>query len=131
MSEKSPSSLRTPFSRVSYLGSARSGTRHAWHMRVTAVALLPLTIAFVWIILSLVGKDFATVRAALGSPAPAILLLLFLLAGIYHMMLGMQVIIEDYVHGELAKIWCLKLNLFFSGAIGLSCVYAVLRLSFA
>ncbi|MGE3246013.1 MAG: succinate dehydrogenase, hydrophobic membrane anchor protein [Beijerinckiaceae bacterium] len=130
MSGKSSSSLRTPLSRVRYLGSARSGTRHAWRMRVTSIALLPLTVAFVWIILSLVGKDYATVRATLGSPLPAILMLLFLLTGIYHMMLGMQVIIEDYVHGEHTKTWCLMLNMFFCAFIGLACVYAVLRLGF-
>lgn len=129
MNEKS-SSLRTPLSRVRYLGSARSGTRHAWHMRVTAVALLPLTIAFVWIVLTLVGKDYATVRAALGAPLPAILMLLFLLTGIYHMMLGMQVIIEDYVHGEHARTWSLMANMFFAAAVGLACIYAVLRLNF-
>ncbi|MDP4593041.1 MAG: succinate dehydrogenase, hydrophobic membrane anchor protein [Beijerinckiaceae bacterium] len=124
-------SLRTPLSRVRYLGSARSGTRHAWHMRITAIALLPLSLAFVWIILSLVGKDHAAVVASLGSPLPAIIFLLFLLAGIYHMMLGMQVIIEDYVHGEHAKTWSLMLNMFFCAAVGIACVFAVLKLSFA
>jgi succinate dehydrogenase / fumarate reductase membrane anchor subunit len=130
MSNK-PTSLRTPLGRVRHLGSARSGTKHAWHMRVTAIALLPLTIAFVWIVLSLVGKDHAAVVATLRSPLPAILMLLFLLTGIYHMMLGMQVIIEDYVHGEHAKTWCLMFNMFFSAVIGLACIYSVLRLSFA
>jgi succinate dehydrogenase / fumarate reductase membrane anchor subunit len=130
MSNK-PTSLRTPLGRVRHLGSARSGTKHAWHMRVTAIALLPLTIAFVWIVLSLVGKDHAAVVATLGSPLPAILMLLFLLTGIYHMMLGMQVIIEDYVHGEHTKTWCLMLNMFFSAVISLACIYSVLRLSFA
>ena len=124
-------SLRTPLGRVRHLGSARSGTRHAWQMRVTAIALLPLAIAFVWIILSLVGKDHAAVVAVLGSPLPAIIMLLFLLTGIYHMMLGMQVIIEDYVHNEHAKTWCLMLNMFFSCVVGLACVYSVLRLGFA
>jgi len=130
MNEHSSSSMRTPLSRVRYLGSARSGTRHAWHMRVTSVALLVLSIIFVGIILSVVGKDYNTVRATIGSPLPAIVILLFLLSGIYHMMLGMQTVIEDYVHGEHSKHWLIMLNMFFSAAIGLACIYAVLRLSF-
>ena len=92
--------MRTTVRQVRYLGSAKSGTHHVWHMRLTSLALVPLTIGFVWIILSLVGKDYNTVRAALGSPAIAIIMLLFLLAGIYHMMLGMQTVIEDYIHGH-------------------------------
>ena len=123
-------SMRTPLSKVRYLGSAKSGTHHAWHMRLTSFALVPLTIAFVWIVLSLVGKDYNTVRAALGSPTIAIIMLLFILTSIYHMMLGMQTIIEDYVHAESTKTFSLALNIFFSFAVGLACVYAVLRLSF-
>ena len=65
-------SLRTPMSRVRHLGSARSGTQHLMRMRATSLALVPLTIAFVWLILSLVGKDYNTVRATLGAPLPAI-----------------------------------------------------------
>ena len=130
MTEKNSTSMRTPMGQVRYHGSAKSGTRSAWHMRVTSVALLPLSILFVAIILSLIGKDFNTVRATLGSPLPAILILLFLLAGTYHMMLGMKEIIEDYVHGELCKSWLVMLNMFFAAAIGLACAYAVLRLSF-
>lgn len=125
-----PNSMRTTVRQVRYLGSARAGTHHVWHMRLTSFALVPLTIAFVWVILSLVGKDYNTVRAALGSPMIAVLMLLFLLTGIYHMMLGMQTIIEDYVHGEHAKTFSLMMNTFFSIAVGLACIYAVLRLSF-
>lgn len=128
--DNNSSSMRTPIGKVRHLGSARSGTKHAWHMRVTSIALLPLSILFVAILLTVIGKDYNTVRATLGSPLPAILILLFLLSGIYHMMLGMQTIIEDYVHGEHSKSWLLMLNMFFSAAIGLACVYAVLRLSF-
>ncbi len=131
MNDEMKASMRTPMSQVRYLGSARSGTRHAWHMRITSIALLPLTLAFVWLILGLVGKDYATVRATLANPVWAVIVLLFLIAGIYHMMLGMQTIIEDYVHGEHAKTWLLMLNMFFCAVVGLACVYAVLRIGFA
>ncbi|MDB5649359.1 MAG: succinate dehydrogenase, hydrophobic rane anchor protein [Hyphomicrobiales bacterium] len=125
-----PDSMRTSIRQVRYLGSAKAGTHHVWHMRLTSFALLPLTIAFVWLMLTLVGKDYNAVRLALGSPAIAIVMLLFLLAGIYHMMLGMQTVIEDYIHTEVAKTVWLMANTFFSICIGLACVYAVLRLSF-
>ena len=123
-------SMRTPMAKVRHLGSARSGTAHAWHMRATSIALVPLTIAFVWLIVTLVGKDYNTVRSVLGSPFPAILMLLFLLTSIYHMKLGMQAVIEDYVHGDHGKQWSLLANSFFCYAVGLACVYAVLRISF-
>ena len=125
-----PSSIRTAAAKVRYLGSAHAGTHHAWRMRITSLALVPLTIAFVWIVLSLIGKDHATVRATLGHPFAAILMLLFVPTGVYHMMLGMQTIIEDYVHGEHAKTFSLMANMFFCSVIGLACVYAILRLSF-
>ena len=99
-------------------------------MRLTSFVLLPLTIAFVLILLSLAGRDFVSARALLGSPCPAILLILFIGAGAWHMALGMQAIIEDYVHGEHAKTLALMANAFFSAAVGLAAVYAVLRLSF-
>jgi succinate dehydrogenase / fumarate reductase membrane anchor subunit len=125
-----PKSMRTSLRQVRFLGSAKSGTHHAWHMRLTSFALVPLTVAFVWLMLSLVGKDYNAVRMALGTPLIAIVMLLFVLAGIYHMMLGMQTIIEDYVHSEPAKTLSIAANNFFSICIGLACVYAVLRLSF-
>lgn len=126
----SPNSIRTPMGKVRYLGSAKSGTRHMLHTRLTAIALIPLSIAFVWIVLSLIGKDYATVRATLANPFVSVTLLLFLLAGIYHMMLGMQMIIEDYVYGEHSKFWLLTINTCFAIAVGFACAYAVLRLSF-
>jgi succinate dehydrogenase / fumarate reductase membrane anchor subunit len=125
-----PASIRTAASRVRYLGTARSGTRDAWHMRVTSVALLPLTIAFVWLILSLVHKDYAAARAELGQPFPAILMLLFILTSVYHMKIGMQAIIDDYIHDSHLRDLSLMANLFFCAGLGLACVYAVLKLSF-
>jgi succinate dehydrogenase / fumarate reductase membrane anchor subunit len=122
--------LQTPRARVDYLGSAKSGTQHAWRMRLTSFALLPLTIAFIVIVVSLAGRDFEGARALLGSPCPAILMILFIGAGVWHMMLGMQVIIEDYVQGEHVKQLALMGNFCFSALIAIATVFAVLRLSF-
>ena len=124
-------SLRTDAAKIRHLGSARSGTHHLWHMRLTSAALIPLTIAFVWLLLSLLDKDYNQVRAALAQPLPALTLLLFIGVGVYHMQLGMQTIIEDYVHGEGARTAALAGNQFFCVTMGLACVYAVLKLSFA
>jgi succinate dehydrogenase / fumarate reductase membrane anchor subunit len=126
-----PASIRTAARRVRYLGSARSGTRESWAMRVSSVALVPLAIAFVWLLLSLLHKDYAAARAEIGEPLPAILLTLFILTGVYHMKLGMQSIIDDYVHGAHMKDWLLMANLFFAVCVGLACIYAVLKISFA
>ncbi len=126
---KSSAPVRPSMSRVRFLGSARSGTAEAWNLRVTSVLLVPLSIAFIAIVLSLFGKDHAAVRAELGHPLQALLLLLFILSGVFHMKLGMQSIIDDYVHGAHLKEWALIGNLIFSACIGLSCVFAVLKLS--
>jgi succinate dehydrogenase / fumarate reductase, membrane anchor subunit len=125
-----PSSLSTDLARVRFFGSARSGTADNWRMRLTSAALVPLTIGFVWLVLSLVGKDYNAARATLGSPLPAIVLLLFILAGVYHMMIGMRSIIADYVHDPRLKEWSLIANAAFCGCVGLACVYSVLRISF-
>jgi len=125
-----PASPRTEASHARVLGTAKSGTDECWHVRVTAVVLVPLAIAFVIVVVSLVGKDYAAARTLLGQPLPALVMLLFILAGIYHMKLGMQAIIDDYVHATKAKELALLANLVFSVCIGLACIYATLRLSF-
>lgn len=127
---KSENSLRTPLAKVRGLGSARSGTQHFWRQRMTAVANIPLAIAFVWIIASLAGADQATVIRAVAHPLTGILLLLFLISGIIHMRLGMQSIIEDYATEEIPKLLMLMLNSFFAAAAGLACVWAILKISF-
>lgn len=99
-------------------------------MRVTAIALVPLSVAFVIVIVALLGKDYAAARAFLGQPFPALVMLLFILAGIYHMNLGMHAVIDDYVHDPKAKEHALLANLAFAVSIGLVCVYATLKLSF-
>jgi succinate dehydrogenase / fumarate reductase membrane anchor subunit len=126
-----PSSLSTDLAKVRFFGSARSGTHDSWMMRLTSAALIPLTIAFVWILLTLVGKDYNGVRAELGSPFPSLLMLLFICAGVFHMALGMRSIIADYVHDARLREWSLIVNAFFCICVGLACVYAVLRIGFA
>ena len=97
---------------------------------LTSVAAIPLTIAFFVIVASVLGRNHAAVVQILGSPLVAILLLLFIVNTIYHMWLGMQMIIEDYVHDDLAKLSCLMANTFFCTAVALASVYAILKLSF-
>lgn len=126
----SPSSLRTPASRVRGLGAAKSGTEHFWLSRVTAMANIPLTIAFVVIVLMLAGRDYAGAIRLVGHPLVAVLLLCFLLSAAIHMRLGMQVIIEDYVHHEGAKLLMLMGNTFFAILIGLASAYAILKVGF-
>ena len=126
---KNSSNMRTALSRVRYLGSAHSGPGHFWHQRVTAVALVPLTIAFVLIVVGLIGRNHAAAAQILGSPFVAIVMILFVIASAYHMRLGMQVIIEDYVHSE-SKLTLMMLNTFFSFTIALCCIFAILKLAF-
>jgi succinate dehydrogenase / fumarate reductase, membrane anchor subunit len=123
-------SARSVQTRLPARSAAKAATAEAWHMRVTSIALVPLSIAFVWLILGLIGKDYAHAHAELAKPVSAILMLLFLLAGLIHMKIGMQSIIEDYVHATAWKEGALMANLFFSIAIGVACVYAILKLSF-
>ena len=130
MTDQTPNSIRTPLGRVRHLGSAHNGTGHFWHQRLTSVALVPLTIAVIIIVVGLLGRNHAAVVQILGSSPVAIIMLLFVLTSVYHMWLGMQVIIEDYVHDELPKFAALMSNTFFSCAIGLTAVFAILKLSF-
>lgn len=122
--------MRTPLKRVRALGSAKEGADHFWTQRVTAVANLLLTLFLVWLIVSLVGADYATVKARLAHPLNAIGIGLLAISGAIHMRIGMQVIIEDYVHGELGKLVLLMLNTFFAILIGAACLFAVAKLSF-
>ena len=125
-----PSSMRTPLGRVLGYGSAKSGTEHFIRQRLTAIANIPLTIAAVLIVISLIGHNQAAVAQILGSTLVAIIMLLFIISTFYHMMIGVQVIIEDYVHDEGAKYALLIFNTFFTIAVGFSAIYAILKLSF-
>ncbi len=126
----SKSSMRTPLAQVRGLGSARSGTHHFWMQRVTAVANIPLSLFVIGLIISTAGSNYAAVKATLGSPLVAIPLILFIGSAIYHMRLGMQMVIEDYVPAEGPKVVLLLVSTFFSVVVGLASVFAVLKLSF-
>ena len=122
--------MSTPLARVRGFGTARSGTGHFWRQRLTAVANVPLTIAFVLILVSLLGRNHAAAAQILGSPLVAVIMLLFILSITVHMRIGMQVVIEDYVHDEPGRLILLMLNTFFSLAVALASAYGILKLSF-
>ena len=124
-----PGDLRTPLSRVRFLGSARMGTTEARLIHLTSVALVPLTLAFVWLMIDLLRKDYNGVRAELTRPVPAILLLAFIFAGIVHMELGMRSVIVDYIGGQ-SRAWALAANTCFAALLALACLYATLRVAF-
>jgi len=118
--------MRSPVGRAMGLGAAKAGVEHWWLQRLTAVALVPLTLWFVIAIIRLAGADIETVRDWIGSPLPAILLVLFLLATFWHASLGLQVVIEDYVHTELAKLGLLVVVRLACFALAVAGIFAVL-----
>lgn len=121
---------KTPLGRVLGLGSAKSGTEHWWSERVSAIAALPLTIFFILFVLTHIGATRAELVASLANPFVAILMALTLITMLWHMRMGLQVVIEDYVHGAVAKYAALLLNTFFTAALGVAALYAILKMSF-
>ena len=121
--------MRTTQKEVRGLGAAHSGTDHFWRQRITALANVPLTIFFVLGMVALTGADHAAFVAVFRFPIWAVLFLAFIIASAWHMKLGMQVIIEDYVHHEGLKIAALIGNLLFTIFFSLTCIFAVLKLS--
>jgi succinate dehydrogenase / fumarate reductase membrane anchor subunit len=122
------SNMRTPLSRVRGLGSAKKGTAHFFAQRVTALANIPLTLFLVGALVVHAGADYATMTAFLGNPLVGVVMLLLIVSVCYHMKLGLQVFIEDYVHGEATKLLAIIANQFFALTIGVACILAVLKL---
>ena len=122
--------MRSPVGRAIGLGSAKEGVEHWWLQRVTAVALVPLTLWFVIAVVRLSSADIDTVRDWVGRPLPAILLVLLLIATFWHASLGVQVVIEDYVHTDLAKLGLLIVVRLACFALAVAGVIAVLGMAF-
>jgi succinate dehydrogenase / fumarate reductase, membrane anchor subunit len=126
---RKPSSMRTPLGRVRALGASHSGTTDFWRQRLTAVALVLLMAPVIVVVMMLQGRNQAGAAQVLGSPLVAIVMLLFIIASAWHMKIGMQVVIEDYIHGEKLKLASIMANNFFSAAVALASIYAILKLS--
>jgi succinate dehydrogenase / fumarate reductase membrane anchor subunit len=123
--------MRSPLGRAIGLGSAKEGVEHWWLQRITAVALVPLSLWFVIAIIRLVGADSDGVRDWVGNPLPAIMLVLLLIATFYHAALGLQVVIEDYIHAELTRLGLVVIVRLGCFALTVAGVFAVLSMAVA
>ena len=124
------SDLRTPLARARGLGSARDGLHHWWAQRLTAIALIPLVVWFAISLVMLSGADYGMARAWIGSPLVMVLLILTIVIGLHHGQLGLQVVIEDYVHGDGWKLALIVAVRFVAVVFGLGAVVAILRIGF-
>jgi succinate dehydrogenase / fumarate reductase, membrane anchor subunit len=122
-------SMRTPLSRVRGLGSAKSGTEHWWLQRVTAIANIPLVLFMLVFVVTHLGASRAELVASVHHPIIAILLAAAFLSVLWHMRLGMQVIIEDYVHTPAPKLTALLFNTFFTLLLGVAALYAIITMA--
>ena len=122
-------SMRTPLGRVRNLGAAHSGTSDFWRQRITAVAMTLLIVPVVVVVIMLLGRNQAGAAQILGSLPIALIMLLFVIASCWHMKIGMQVVIEDYVHSEPLKLVAIMANNFFAVTVALASIYALIKLS--
>jgi len=122
--------MRTPLKSVRHLGSAKEGANHFWLQRVTALANIFLGLFLVWLLVRLVGSDYGEVKRMLANPLIALPLLLLVISSALHMRLGMQVVIEDYIHSPGGKLLLLTANTFFAISVAAIAIFSVLKLSF-
>lgn len=122
--------MRTPLGRVRHLGSAHGGTDHFWRQRLTGVANAVLVVLALFIVLSTVGRPYEEAVAFLGRPWVATVLVLLFASVAVHMRLGMQAIVEDYIHGEGLKVVLLAASTFFSAGVAVVAIMAILKLTF-
>lgn len=122
--------MTTPLKRVRGLGSARSGTDHFWIQRLTALANVPLVLFFLVLVISLAGESYEVVLDRLSSPLVAIIFTLTIASIAIHMRVGMQVVIEDYIHRDPARVLLLIANTFFSLFVAVASIFAILKISF-
>ncbi len=125
------SEMRTPLSRVRGLGSAKKGTEHFWLQRVTAIANIPLSIFFLASLVAHSGADYQAILAYFSHPVVAVIMLLLILSAVWHAKLGLQTVIEDYVHGEAQKLTAIVLNNFFTLIVGIASILAIVKLALA
>lgn len=121
---------KTPLGRVLGLGSAKSGTEHWWAERVSSIAAVPLTIFFILFVLTHLGASRADLIMSMKNPLIAALMALTVVTMLWHMRMGLQVVIEDYLHGAVVKYSALLLNTFFTAALGVTALFAILKMSF-
>jgi succinate dehydrogenase / fumarate reductase membrane anchor subunit len=126
---ESAKSIRTPLARVRGLGASHSGTSDFWRQRLTAVAMTVLIVPVIVVVLMLIGSNQAGAKQIFSSLPIAIIMLLFIVASAWHMKIGMQVVIEDYVHNEKIKLASVMANNFFCFAVALASIYAILKMS--
>jgi succinate dehydrogenase / fumarate reductase, membrane anchor subunit len=122
-------SMRTPLARVKGLGASGHGVEHWWVHRMTAVSNIPLIIAFVIIVAALAGSDYVRAIEIISHPLVAIILILAVISVTNHMRLGMQIVIEDYIHDKGYKIAAVIANNFYAVIIAVACLYAILKVS--
>ncbi|HEX9554895.1 MAG TPA: succinate dehydrogenase, hydrophobic membrane anchor protein [Reyranella sp.] len=122
--------LRTPLARARGLGSAKAGVHHWWAQRLTAIALIPLVVWFAISLVMMSGAEYEVVRAWIGSPVVMVLLILTIAVGLHHAQLGIQVVIEDYVHSDGFKLALIVLVRFLAVLFGLAAIVAILSIGF-